>query len=222
MNHKKPTPHFDALNALNTNITALQARSGAVRYFADEVTRFRTIAGTLLAMPAMTLDKNPSPGERSITHVLLRSVLEGYFLILYLFDDASQTTTRFREAVNKYEDEYKKLIDEGSKPLLLSFFQTIAHKLEPVGKSWPRSPKLADVRTLLGAVRNDNKQRLDYLYFFYRITSFDVHGRVHLGLFEDVFGKPGNFPVLDVRAAIELVANQYLVVLGEIEAGTFV
>ena len=58
--------------------------------------------------------------------------------------------------------------------------------------------------------------RLNYLYFVYRVASFDTHGK-NLGMdLEDVFGKKSNFPVLRIRYAIELVANQYLVVLNEL------
>lgn len=73
-----------------------------------------------------------------------------------------------------------------------------------------------DVNSLLAQVRNDHGDRLNYLYFIYRVTSFDTHGKNLDAIFQEAFGKQANFPVLDIGYAVQLVANQYLVTLEQL------
>lgn len=217
------TDHFDLLDKSMNDIRRLQAQTGVIRYFAEEVMRFRTIAGTLRAMKGFTLDETASADERSITHVLMRSLLEGYSTILYLFDDATQASMRYAELTNTFKDEYRKLMNEINDPLLQPVFKKMQYLLEPADPSWAKAaPKLKNVRDMLGAMTNQHGDQLSFLYFTYRISSFDTHGRSHKGLYEDVFSKAGNFPVLNIKYAIDLVANQYLVVLNLIDGGTVI
>jgi hypothetical protein len=71
---------------------------------------------------------------------------------------------------------------------------------------------------MLAQVRNDYGDRVNYLYFVYRVASFDTHGRSLGTIAEDVFGKKCNFPVLKIKEAFEFVANQYLVVLNDLRS----
>jgi hypothetical protein len=57
---------------------------------------------------------------------------------------------------------------------------------------------------------------LDALYVIYRITSFDTHGKTLTALLEDVFGKPVNFPVLNIGTALELMAEEYISILARV------
>ena len=63
---------------------------------------------------------------------------------------------------------------------------------------------------MLAQVRNTFGTRLDYLYFIYRIGSFDTHGNSLNSLFEAAFAKTCNFPFLQIAPVIELIAGLYL------------
>ena len=71
------------------------------------------------------------------------------------------------------------------------------------------------MNSILTQMQNDYGDRLSYLYFVYRIASFDTHGNNMQSIAEDAFGQSCNFPVLKLEYAIDLVANQYLIVLQE-------
>ncbi len=143
-----------------------------------------------------------------MTHILSRSLLENYFWIIYLFDDPAKTSDRYEELKNSFKRDYRKLLNE---PLLPR-----KNELEPADSSWASLPKAPVVNSMLAQVRNDYGERLNYIYFVYRITSFDTHGKSLGTIFEDVFGKKCNFPVLKIKHVFELVANQYLVVLSDL------
>ena len=70
---------------------------------------------------------------------------------------------------------------------------------------------------MLMTVRNDYGDRLNYLYFLYRITSFDTHGKSMRSLFVAAFGKECKFPYLKVEEAINLIANEYMVIWDKIK-----
>jgi hypothetical protein len=71
-----------------------------------------------------------------------------------------------------------------------------------------------DVNSMLNQLTNDYGDRLSYLYSIYRVTSFDTHGKNLNNVFKTAFGKTANFPILNIGYAFDLVANQYLVILG--------
>jgi hypothetical protein len=208
--------YFEQLAAELPAIRTLATRVDAIGFFAQEVLRFHSIAGTLLAVNGFSLDENASQDERYITHILSRSLLENYFAILYLFDDPAKMANRFEELKNSFKEDYRKLIDELKEPLLLPFFQKYQNQLEAADPTWRKLLGLPDVRTMLGQVTNDYGDRLSYLYFIYRITSFDTHGRSLSAIFDAVFSKKSNFPVLKIKHAFELIANEYLIVLNNL------
>jgi hypothetical protein len=95
--------------------------------------------------------------------------------------------------------------------------QTNRAKLEPADPAWTRQAQgLPNVSTMLTGLRNNYGDRLNYLYPIYRISSFDTHGRSLGTIFEAVFGKKCEFPILKIKYAFELMANQYLVVLNDL------
>ncbi|WP_316199198.1 hypothetical protein [Bradyrhizobium sp. SZCCHNS2002] len=202
--------HVQQLEAELPAIQKLAQSSGANGFYAQEVLRFRSIAGTMLAVKEFTLDEKATVDERYITHILSRSLIENYFRIIYIFDDPAQTASRYEALKNSFRKEYSKLLNEPQLP----------HKdqLEPAGSSWPTSPGELDLNSMLTQVRNDYGDRLSYLYFVYRVASFDTHGKNLPAILEDVFGKKCNFPVLKIGQAFELMANQYLVVLNDLRS----
>lgn len=187
---------------------SLSSRAGHVGFFGQEVLRFYSIAGTLTEGCDFHLDASASNDERYFTHILVRSLLENYFWIIYIFDDPGKSGGRYDELQNSFKRDYAKLLNEPELP----------HKnqLEPANSSWANLPKALDVNSMLAQSKNDYGDRLNYLYFVYRVTSFDTHGKSSAAILQDAFGKVCNFPVLKIGCAIELMANQYLVVLQEL------
>ena len=89
-------------------------------------------------------------------------------------------------------------------------------ELEPADPTWSGLPKPMDVNSMLAQVKNDLGDRLSYLYFVYRVASFDTHGNSMAVLFEQAFGKSCNFSALNLKFGFDLIANQYLVILQEL------
>ena len=193
--------YFETLSAELSAIKQHEPAGSAERYFVSDVLRFNSIAGTIL-------QSFPSPQKnidsRIITHILARSLLENYFWLLYIFDNPAAATQRFEELLNDFKIQYNKLYNE---PLLPNKDQ-----LEPPDASWASLPKPKDINSMLAALKNDYSDKLNYLYFVYRVTSFDTHGKSLKPLFDESFKKDCNFPVLDLQKAFDLIANQYLVV----------
>ncbi|MCU8010432.1 MULTISPECIES: hypothetical protein [Shewanella] len=198
--------YFEQLKNELEAIKQLGSRSGANGFFGQEALRFYSIAGTLLE--SFSCDKNAGVDERYITHILSRTILENYFWIIYLFDAPAQTASRYASLVDAFKLDYHKLLNE---PLLPH-----KDKLEPSDPSWSSLNRAMDVNSMLAQVKNDYGDRLSYLYFIYRLTSFDTHGKSLDTIFQEAFGKQVNFPVLDVGYAIKLIANQYMVTLGQL------
>jgi len=209
--------YFEQLEANIVGIENLPQNANAIGFFVQEVIRFYSIAGTLLKN-GFTLDASSSVSERHLTHILTRSLLENYFTIIYIFDDLSQTAARYEKLKNSFKDEYRKLMNDLNSPSWQSFMQTHQGRLEPASLAWIRDQGLPDVNTMLTGLLNDYGDRLNYLYPIYRISSFDTHGRSMGAIFEAVFGKKCNFPVLQIEYVFELMANQYLVMLNNLRA----
>jgi hypothetical protein len=200
--------HFEILANELHKIKSISSRTDAVGFYGQEVLRFHSIAGTVL--DSFTTDENASVDERYITHVLARSLMENFFRIIYIFDDPAQRNTRYQKLVDSFKRDYCKLYNEPQLPQ--------KGDLEPADSSWLNMPRLMDVNSLLAQLTNDYGGRLTYLYFIYRITSFDTHGN-NLGvLLQSAFGKQVNFPILKIGYAFDLVANQYLVILNELKS----
>lgn len=193
-------------------IRRISHTGGAIGYFGQELLRFRSMAGTLLQIDGFKLDETSSVDERYLTHVLSRSLLEPFFVILYLFDDASQTVSRYEELKDTFKDQYRKLMNDLSGPNWQPFMAAYGSKLEPADSSWNLTKQLPDVKSMLGKL-TASYGGVGSLYPIYRIASFDTHGRSLENIFEAVFLKPCNFPVLKINTALELMAKDYLGVL---------
>ena len=90
--------------------------------------------------------------------------------------------------------------------------------MEPADPTWSDLPRAMDVNSMLAQVKNGHGDRLSYLYFLYRVASFDTHGNSLSTLFESAFGKDCNFSALDFKYGFDLIANTYLVVLHELRS----
>jgi hypothetical protein len=211
------TIYFNLLESEIPAIKQLPQKADATGFLIQEIIRFYSIAGTL-SHNGLKLDVNSSIDERYLTHILSRSLLENYFTIIYLFDDPSQTSKRYEELKNSFKQDYKKLMNNLNDSSWHDFMQAHQADLEPANSTWMQAKGLPDVNTMLTGLRNDYNDRLSYLYPIYRITSFDTHGRSLGTIFEAVFGKKCNFPVLNIRHAFELMANQYLVVVKDLRS----
>ncbi len=181
--------------------------TGELRHFGQEAMRFHSIAGTLLEN--MTLDKS-SVDERYITHILARSVIEGFFWNAYIFGEPAVRSVRYEEFVNSFKRDYLKLYNENLLPQKAL--------LEPADPNWAALHAALDVKSMLTQLRNDHGDRLDYLYVIYRIASFDTHGKNLNSVFDRVFGKKCSFPFLDLRFGFDLIANHYLVILQQLRS----
>ena len=202
------TNYFEQLKSELDTYRTLSSRDDHVGFFGQEVLRFYSIAGTLKGFENFRLDENSGNEERYFTHILTRSLLENFFWILYLFNEPSKSSDRYDKLLNSFKRDYAKLLNENHLPY--------KDRLEPADPSWSNLPRGLDLNSMLVRVRNDYGDRLSYLYFVYRITSFDTHGKSLGTIFQKVFGKTCNFPVLKIGYTIELIANEYLVVLRDL------
>lgn len=213
--------NFEQLETQIPAIKTLTLKTDETGFFIQEVMRFYSIAGTLLGIK-INLGKTSNVDERYFTHILSRSLLEPFFIILYIFEDPSKMTSRYEEHINSFKNQYKKLMDDLQGPEWQYFMRGDGSTLEAADPNWNKLPSLPDMRTLLSRLKNSSNKSLDYLYPLYRITSFDTHGRSLATIFEAAFQKQCNFPVLDVGAAIELIASQYLAILSELRANKLI
>ncbi len=199
--------NFDLLNAEFPAISSFVPKKGYEQFAISEFHRFRSIGGTLL----QNFQDNPSSvEERNITHILMRSLLENYFWLLSIFDTQDEPTrqSKFDSYMNGFKLEYAKLYDE---PML-----TVKSQIETPGMGWKGLQKPLNVNDILVAIKNDYGDRLNYLYFVYRVFSFDTHGKVHASFFEEAFGKKCSFPLIKMSKVLDLMANQYRVIWQDI------
>lgn len=206
---------FDMLKKEIPNMQALKLKADASGFFIQEVLRFHSLAGTM-HNSGFKLDASCSVDERYLTHVLCRSLLEPFFIILYVFDDSTKTSARYEEQKNSFKIQYLKLMNNLSDPEWSNFMNSHGSQLQLADPNWSTLKGLKDISSILAAIKGPQKTRLDYLYPLYRITSFDTHGRSLGTIFESVFGKQCNFPVLDISLAIEIMADGYLCILNEL------
>lgn len=202
--------YFEQLEQEIEVLESLSKNTGPNAFFAQEALRFRSMGGTLLNVPEFKLNEAATADERHITHTLTRSFLENYFWVLYIFDKPDEKQARYDEMLNSFRRDYAKMYSEPQLPS--------KNQLQVPDSGWSQHKRALDVKSMLAQIRNGSGERLDFLYFTYRIASFDTHGRNLGTIGRSVFGTGAYFPVLKIREVIELVANQYLVVLQALRA----
>lgn len=200
------TDYLSKLESKLQTIKALSVVTGVNGFFGQEALRFYSITGTLINI--FNLTKSASVDERYITHILARSLFENYFWLIYIFDDISKKEERYKEMINSFKRDYNTLYNEHILPY--------KDQLEPPDPAWS-SLTSARVNNIIGKIRNDYGDSLNYLYSIYRVTSFDTHGKNLNNIFQTAFNKTCNFPVLDLNYCFNLIANQYLVILKELQ-----
>jgi len=194
--------YFQQLQSLIPQIKAYSPRHPQDAFFIQEVLRFHSVAGTI-EQSFKNISTNID--ERIMSHILIRSIIENYFKLLYIYDDPAKSQARFDECVSGFKIQYSKLYNDQWLPN--------KNQLEPADPSWPALRNPLDLNSMIAAIMNIHGNRLSYLYFVYRISSFDTHGNSLEALFEASFSKtPCNFPVLKVDQVTELIANEYLVI----------
>lgn len=202
------TNYFKLLNEQLIVAIELSKQKNAKGFLGQEILRFNSIAGTLI--DSFKLDSNASIDERYITHPLIRSLLENYFKIIYIFDDIELEGERFEKAVNGFKIDYRKLINDLKQEAWEDFMQNYGASLPSPSDDWKALPKLNNINDILVELENDAGDKLQYLYPTYRITSFDVHGNSLNIFFDKAFNTPCNFPILDIRKVINLIASSYI------------
>ena len=139
------------LDTLTTEIQIIQAlpqKPDASGFFIQEVLRFYTLAGTMLNN-GFKLNASCSVDERYLTHVLTRSLLEPFFIILYIFDDLTQMAVRYEEQKNTFKEQYLKLMNDLSAPEWSHFMQSHGSQLQSASPTWSKLKKLPDVKSML-------------------------------------------------------------------------
>jgi len=198
--------HFQLLDSKIARFHRLAGKPGLLGLLGQEALRFRSIAGTLKVSTMLT---NSSVDERFITHILARSVIEGFFWLIYIFDDVAKRQERYEELISLFKRQYLKLHNEQL---------PINSQLPKPDERWKQLKGGLDVRSMLKHVQNNHGDELIYLYSIYRITSFDTHGRsLNNVLTTALGGTAPNFPVLDLVYGFDLIANHYLCILQELD-----
>lgn len=195
---------FDKLKKLLPELKQSTPSTDHEKFYKDEVLRFYSIGGTI---EASFKNIENCIDERIISHILIRSVIENFFRLLFIYEDPNKAATNFDLVLNGFKKEYAKLLKE---PELL-----FKDQLEPAESSWSSSSpplKSYNLKDTLARVRNVHGDKLDYLYFIYRISSFDTHGNSLNSLFEASFNKTCNFPVLKIDLILEIISDEYLVI----------
>ena len=103
------TQYFQQLQDKVSSIRAYAPKNNLDAFFIQEVLRFFSIAGTI---DQSFKNVKISIDERIITHILMRSLIENYFRLLYIYDDPKQSQARFDECVNGFKIQYAKMYND--------------------------------------------------------------------------------------------------------------
>ena len=198
---------FDKLIALVPELRQFAPATDDAKFYKDEALRFHSIARTV-----ETSFKNIATcvDERIISHILLRSVIENFFKLMFVYEDANNVASNFDKLLNGFKKDYLKLLNEPDLPLKT--------QLEPADASWSSLQGPMDLKSMLASLRNMHGTRLDYIYFIYRISSFDTHGNSLNSLFEASFNKKCNFPFLNIDPVLEIISDYYLTIYQKLKA----
>ena len=199
------TPNLSLLVSRQADIQSFATTIPHESFLKEEVLRFISIGGTVSSTfpnVATSID------ERILSHILLRSAIENFFRLIYIFDNPYNSVARFESILNGFRRDYLKLFNS-----LNADFQS---QIESADANWAALPGPPDLNSMLAQIRNTYGERLDYLYVIYRIGSFDTHGNSLNSLFEAVFSKKCNFPFLEIVPVIELIADVYYTLIEQL------
>lgn len=198
------------LDAQKTTIAGYTQKHDETGFFLQEILRFLSIGGSLKSS-GMNLGVTASVDERNLSHPLIRSLLENYFTIIWLYDDERQTSARYDMVISKFAADYTKMWNEFTlDPAFAPFLAGIGSTLHPATSLKVTTGTCPDVRSMLQACTRPTGTHLTDLYVLYRISSFDVHGKSLATIIEKAFSlSPVNFPILDVDTALDQIATDY-------------
>ncbi|WP_341851256.1 DUF5677 domain-containing protein [Vibrio vulnificus] len=197
---------FSDLTTCIQELEKFKASNRQDEFFKEEVLRFYSIAGTVIE----TFDDiEHNVNQRMISHILIRSLLENFFWLLYIYDDSSKSAARFEEYLNGFKIEYRKLYDDPN-------FQ-LKNSIEKPDASWASLKKPKNVNDVLTGMFSVHGDRLNHLYPLYRVSSFDTHGKSLKNLFEASFKKSCDFPYIKIKPIVDLMADLYVVTWNQIK-----
>ena len=114
--------HFDQLHKEIASIKAHTGRDALDEYIIQEFLRFHSLGGSIIATFQQA---GTNVDQRIISHVLIRSLIENFFKILYIKHDPSQSQLRFELCVNGFKQQYLKLYNDlGLDPIIQGQLQT--------------------------------------------------------------------------------------------------
>lgn len=218
--HTMPnTNYFKLLNEQLSSAEELSKQKDAKGFLGQEILRFHSIAGTLLdnVKPdgQFSLDDSASVDERYITQPLIRSILENYFKIIYIFDVRELERERFEKTVNGFKDDYRKLFNALKKPGWEKFMNEYGSTLQSANDGWSDLPKLKNINDLLVEMDKFSDYKIQHLYALFRMSSFDIHGNSLKVFFDVAFDTECNFPIINIKDVIEMIAYTYDALLNE-------
>lgn len=201
---------FTSLEAQRSTILGYTQKHDDTGFFLQEAIRFLAVGGSLRS-PGMNLSHTATVDERYLTHPLLRTLLENYFTIIWIYDDPSAITARYDMVIGKFAADYTKMWNEFTTHAPFGpFLAGPGSTLHPATSLKVAIGTCPDVRAMLNACTRSTGTRLTDLYALYRITSFDVHGKSLATIIEKAFSSsPVNFPILDVGTALDQIATDY-------------
>jgi hypothetical protein len=177
------------------------------RFFIQEVIRFHSIAGTINTSFNKT---ETNIDGRIMSHILIRPLIENYFRILYIYDNDSESECKFNKLLNGFKKEYIKLYNEPELP--------DKDKMNTPDDSWRILASPLDLKSMLATLRNTDNVRLSFIYFIYRVSSFDTHGNSLEVFFNAAFNTSCNFSCLDIEKVINLISNEYLIIWNKLNS----
>jgi len=178
-----------------------------IKHFTQqEMIRFYSISGTIINSFRC---EGISISERHIVHPLLRTLLEGWIWIAYIFWKGTEEEKQkhYGELLNAFKTEYHKLLGEKNLPYREDLPEI------PKGECWKKLCRHRNMRDMLIFLENNLGNHLGDLYFAYRVMSFDTHARASEALFSEAFGKDCSFHYIKADRIIDLISDYYLKVL---------
>jgi len=211
------TDYFKLLHKQLSSAKELSTQKSAKGFLGQEILRFHSIAGTLLSNTKpngrFVLDDGASVDERYITQPLIRSLLENFFRIIYIFDDSELESERFEKAVNGFKEDYRKLLNALKKRGWENFMNEYGSSLQPANNEWSGLPKLKNINDILVEMDKVKDHKLQRLYALYRMSSFDIHGNSLKIFFDVAFNTECGFPIIKIKDAINMIAYTYVALL---------
>lgn len=185
-----------------------------VKMFIDELYSFYSLGHGILDI--YSEDAHKTLEFKQMTYPIVRRLLEKYFNILYIFDEPTKISDRYKSYLKSIEIQYNKMLND----LIKNGYPTNGlpnemHKYD--GEiDFPRN-----LTSMLTTMKNDNTKpngknyKLDFLYPCYRILSFYAHGNMNNVILNEL-SSSNDFSIIKIPEIINLIANHYNIIIGTI------